>query len=48
ATEFCVPKSLKEQAEIGQYFTNLDNLITLHQRKPFQRKMEVKFYVRRC
>lgn len=27
------PKSLDEQAEIGQYFTNLDNLITLHQRK---------------
>lgn len=33
ATEFCVPKSLEEQAEIGRYFTNLDNLITLHQRK---------------
>ncbi len=35
ATEFCVPKSLKEQAEIGQYFTNLDNLITLHQRNSY-------------
>ena len=26
---------LKEQMEIGNYFKNLDNLITLHQRKPF-------------
>ena len=33
ATEFCIPTSLKEQAEIGKYFTNLDHLITLHQRK---------------
>ena len=34
ATEFCIPKSLNEQALIGQYFKNLDTLITLHQRKP--------------
>ena len=34
ATKFCTPKSLKEQAQIGEYFRNLDNLITLHQRKP--------------
>lgn len=33
ATEFCLPKSLEEQAKIGQYFTDLDTLITLHQRK---------------
>ena len=26
---------LKEQLEIGNYFRNLDHLITLHQRKPF-------------
>ena len=32
-----VPK-LEEQAQIGQYFTNLDHLITLHQRKPFHQK----------
>ena len=32
-TEFCIPKSLDEQAQIGQYFRNLDTLITLHQRK---------------
>ena len=24
---------LEEQKKIGQYFSNLDNLITLHQRK---------------
>lgn len=33
ATEFCLPKSLEEQAKIGYYFTDLDHLITLHQRK---------------
>lgn len=27
------PKKFDEQKQIGQYFTNLDNLITLHQRK---------------
>ena len=36
-TEFCIPKSLDEQAQIGQYFCNLDTLITLHQRKPNQK-----------
>ena len=30
--DFATP-SLEEQAKIGEYFTNLDNLITLHQRK---------------
>ncbi len=43
-----IPKDIAEQKAIGNYFKSLDNLITLHQRKPFQRKMEVKFYVRRC
>ena len=28
-----IPKSYEEQDRIGTYFTNLDNLITLHQRK---------------
>ncbi len=32
-TEFCIPKSFEEQAQIGSYFRTLDNLITLHQRK---------------
>ncbi len=31
--EIPVP-SLDEQSKVGQYFSNLDNLITLHQRKP--------------
>ena len=26
--------SIDEQKQIGEYFANLDNLITLHQRKP--------------
>ena len=43
-----IPTTMEEQQQIGTYFRNLDHLITLHQRKPFQRKMEVKFYVRRC
>ena len=30
--------SLDEQKLIGQYFSQLDNLITLHQRKPFLMK----------
>ena len=28
-----VPKSREEQAKIGAYFSELDSLITLHQRK---------------
>lgn len=31
-TEYLIPKK-EEQIRIGQYFSNLDNLITLHQRK---------------
>lgn len=30
--------SIDEQKQIGEYFRNLDNLITLHQRKPFLMK----------
>ena len=33
ATEFCLPKSVAEQQAIGEYFKNLDKVITLHQRK---------------
>ena len=33
-TDILYPKSATEQAAIGRYFRNLDNLITLHQRKP--------------
>ena len=32
-TEFAVPVSLEEQEKIGEYFSTLDHLITLHQRK---------------
>ena len=35
--ELMMPKTMEEQLQIGTYFRNLDNLITLHQRKPFQR-----------
>lgn len=31
--ELMMPKTINEQKVIGQYFSNLDNLITLHQRK---------------
>ncbi|MBC5686582.1 restriction endonuclease subunit S [Roseburia sp. NSJ-9] len=30
----CVPSNIEEQKKIGAYFEQLDNLITLHQRKP--------------
>ena len=32
-TEFYIPSNLEEQDKIGTYFSNLDHLITLHQRK---------------
>lgn len=32
-SEFMFPKSREEQAKIGIYFSSLDHLITLHQRK---------------
>lgn len=32
-SEFAIPNQIKEQQMIGEYFSNLDNLITLHQRK---------------
>ena len=33
--DLMLPKNITEQQIIGSYFKNLDNLITLHQRKPF-------------
>ena len=36
--EVFVSKDEQEQAKIAEYFENLDNLITLHQRKPFLMK----------
>ena len=32
-TEFMVPAEIEEERKIGQYFSDLDNLITLHHRK---------------
>ena len=34
-TYVCYPTNPKEQAQIGNFFRNVDNLITLHQRKPY-------------
>ena len=34
-TEFFIPSAIGEQAAIGAYFEQLDNLITLHQRECF-------------
>lgn len=38
-----LPKSIDEQEQIGQYLANLDNLITLHQRKCDELKNMKKF-----
>lgn len=43
-TDMIVPKSMEEQAKIGAYFSDLDNLITLHQRKCNELK-EMKKYM---
>ena len=40
-TEFFIPSAIGEQAAIGAYFEQLDNLITLHQRK-YDRLKNVK------
>lgn len=37
-TVFSIPSNIGEQAAIGTYFTALESLITLHQRKPFLMK----------
>ena len=43
-----MPTQIVEQQKIGLFFSHLDTLITLHQRKPFQAKMEENTYVKRC
>ena len=40
--EFMIPQSKNEQRKIGEYFSNLDTLITLHQRKLSQEKQKKK------
>lgn len=41
-TVIALPKDFEEQQKIGEYFSNLDNLITLHQRKLFEAKNNPK------
>ena len=45
-TDIIYPKSEVEQEQIGAYFKNLDNLITLHQRKCEQLKIMKKFMLK--
>ena len=45
-TQFMMPK-IEEQERLGEYFEQLDNLITLHQRKPFYTKKWRKIHVKR-
>ncbi|MCR5847995.1 MAG: restriction endonuclease subunit S, partial [Lachnospiraceae bacterium] len=40
-TDLLVPKSIDEQAKIGEFFSKLDNIITLQQRK-FDELKELK------
>ena len=42
-SEFCVPKIVEEQKNIGRYFQQLDHLITLHHRKIDQLQILKKF-----
>ena len=41
--ELMMPKTTPEQQQIGEFFANLDNLITLHQRKCDEIKEIKKF-----
>lgn len=40
--ELMMPTTMEEQVTIGSFFSNLDSLITLHQRKPKIGKMPLK------
>lgn len=42
-TKLMIPKNFEEQQMIGEYFSNLDHLITLHQRKLDQLQTMKKF-----
>ncbi|WP_243175973.1 restriction endonuclease subunit S [Dorea hominis] len=46
-TDIVYPKSVKEQGKIGDYFRNLDTLITLHQRKCEQTKTLKKYMLQK-
>ena len=41
-TELLIPKSFKEQEKVGAYFSEIDALITLHQRKLKEEKQKKK------
>ncbi len=43
---YVIPESKEEQAKIAEYFSNLDNLITLHQRKLDTLKEQKKTYLK--
>ena len=46
-TEFAVPVSQEEQEKIGEYFSSLDHLITLHQRKCDETKRLKKYMLQK-
>lgn len=46
-TDIVYPKSMKEQAMIGNYFQSIDHLITLHQRKYEQAKTLKKYMLQK-
>ncbi|MCR5438010.1 MAG: restriction endonuclease subunit S [Selenomonas sp.] len=45
--EFRIPGSIEEQAKLGKHFNNLDNLITLHQRKCDELQKVKKYMLRK-
>lgn len=46
-TAFSVPREITEQEQIGEFFTNLDHLITLHQRKCEETKKIKKYMLQK-
>jgi len=46
-TDMIMPKSIDEQIKIGEYFSNLDNLITLHRRVYIQKEGETNIWIQR-
>ncbi len=46
-TDMIMPKSIDEQIKIGEYFSNLDNLITLHQRECDNTKQLKKYMLQK-
>ena len=44
--DICIPQNLDEQIKLADYFSHLDHLITLHQRKPLPKTRRGKYYDR--